>query len=247
MPGSTSKAIHRKAGGPPCRDWNTQRWAWLDAVHAEKGISDRARLLADTLCRRLANNETGLCIHTLDDVAAELYKSKRTTQRALQELEQRGWVHADRRCGRNGAVVFHFKKVAQASQNVRRKKVTNSTSCREIKVTSTTPNHVRPVAPIIEPNKNQIGGGNGQALMWHSPYERVHVAADDELAVSQWNDWLIAQGLETLDKLALATERDGKRFYILPSRYPPSDRYDDLVENALHYFEQAKNRRSQSD
>lgn len=185
MPGSASKAIHRNAGGPPCRDWNTQRWAWLDAVHSDRGISDSARLLADVLCRRLANNETGLCIHTLDYVAAQLGKSKRTTQRALQELEQRGWVRANRRCGRSGFVQFHFEKVTEASQITRRKKVTDLSSRRSEKVTNLTQKHDRSNAPNIEPNINQNTRTSGASVSQRVP-EPHFVLCDDARTCEEW-------------------------------------------------------------
>lgn len=245
MPGSAIKAIHRKAGGPPCRDWNTQRWAWLDAVHSDQGISDSARLLADVLCRRLANNQTGLCIHTLDYVAAQLGKSKRTTQRALQELEKRGWVRASRRCGRSGFVQFHFEKVAEASQITRRKKVTDLSSRRSAKVTNQTLKHDRSDAPNIEPNINQPHEGNTPLRKPICPYPTLFVAEDDDLAITHWNEWLIENGFEPLSELDLNAEQDGQRGFMLPSHYPPNNRHTDLVEYARCHFQDARERAGQ--
>lgn len=242
MPGSASKAIHRKAGGPPWRDWNTQRWAWLDAVHSDRGVSDRARLLADVLCRRLANNQTGLCIHTLDYVAAQLCKSKRTTQRALQELEQRGWVRAIRRCGRSGFVRFHFEKVAEASQITRRKKVTDLSSRRSEKVPNQTLKHDRSDAPNIEPNINQSHEGNAPSRKPICPYPTLFVAEDDDHAIADWNKWLIANGFEPLSELDLNAEQDGQQGFMLPSRYAPRDQYTDRVEYARRHFKDARER-----
>ncbi len=239
MPGSTSKAIHRKAGAPPCRDWNTQRWAWLDAVHSDRGVSDRARLLADVLCRRLANNETGLCIHKLDYVADQLRKSKRTTQRALQELEQRGWVRANRRCGRSGFVRFHFENVAEASQITRRKKVTDLSSRRSEKVTNQTQNHDRSDAPNIEPNINQNTRARGASVSQRVP-EPHFVLCDDAKTCEEWDLRLRERGLPPLETLVQKEMRAGEWGYLLPTKFPANWQHEDRIETEERFFENCR-------
>lgn len=236
MPGSTSKVIRRKAGGPLYRNWNTQRWAWLDAVHSDSGVSDRARLLADVLCRRLANNETGLCIHTLDYVAAQLGKSKRTTQRALQELEQRGWVRAIRRCGRSGFVRFHFEKVAEANQITRRKKVTDLSSRRSEKVTNQTLKHDRSDAPYIEPNINQNTRANGASVSQRVP-EPCFVRCDDAGTCEEWELRLRERGLPPLETLVQQEMRAGEWGYLLPSKFPANWQHEDRIKTEERFFE----------
>lgn len=236
MSGFTSKKIHRNAGSSPCGEWNTQRWAWLDAVHSDRGISDRARLLADALCRRLANNETGHCIHNLDYVAAQLNKSKKTTQRALKDLEQRGWVRADRRCGRSGFVRFHFEKVAEASQIARKKKLTDLSSRRSEKVTNLTQKHDRSDASNIEPNINQITRGRGAPVSPRVP-EPIFVRCDDAGTCGEWKLRLRERGLPPLETLVQKEMRAGEWGYLLPAKFPANRQNEDRLENEDRFFE----------
>ncbi|WP_206052353.1 hypothetical protein, partial [Nioella ostreopsis] len=74
------------------------------------------------------------------------------------------------------------------------------------------------------------------------PYPTLFVAEDNDLAITQWTEWLVADGFGSLEELNLTAEKDGQQGFMLPSRYPPNNQYTDLVEYARCYFQDARER-----
>ncbi len=72
--------------------WSADRWAWVEAVCLDPGLSAMARLLAYRLITRPKDIPGPFYQTNIDQIAAAVLESERTVQRALRQLREGGWI-----------------------------------------------------------------------------------------------------------------------------------------------------------
>lgn len=89
-------------------EWNSARWGWLESVRRDGSLTDTARLLAHVLVLDYANHRTSECNPSIDELMRVLGKSKSTVKRAVQDLEESGWIIRESGRGRGRKTGYGF-------------------------------------------------------------------------------------------------------------------------------------------
>lgn len=75
--------------------------SWFGKIYADAELSHRAKVVYMYLCDRA--DAEGKCWPGVKRIAADLNLSRRTTQRALSDLERAGLIQRDERYRENGS------------------------------------------------------------------------------------------------------------------------------------------------
>lgn len=94
----------------PAQQWRNLRFQWAEAVRRDAGLSLAARMLAHVLVLDFANGDTAQCDPGLTKMAECLGQSKRSTQRALQELIDAGWIDRQGRQGQRQVPILFLMR-----------------------------------------------------------------------------------------------------------------------------------------
>ena len=86
--------------------------SWFGNIYADEELSHRARSVYMYLRDR--SDAEGKCWPGVKRISEDLHLSRRTTQRALSELERAGYIRRDERFRENGSQKSNLYTIAQA-------------------------------------------------------------------------------------------------------------------------------------
>ena len=211
---------------------------WLQLLSRDGELSDCAKCVALYIVTAHLNGHTEKAWPSYQTIADATGKSVKTIQRAVNDLEARGWFAVS--CG-NG--VGHNTEYRPSASSILR-----ATEAREKtdKIVTLYPREGSQGCPerrtkltgeggqICPPNlENKINyEPNAHARSEPCPpirqvFPKVFLAATNRQQVAEWQAWLCRRGLPCLEALGLAEIRNGRAGFHLPSYWPPGDERPD--------------------
>jgi DNA-binding transcriptional regulator YhcF (GntR family) len=224
----------------PFRDVKLQ---WLQQLSCDKDLSDSARSVALYIITTHLNGHTEKAWPSYQTIADATGKSVKTIQRAVRELEVKGWFEVQR-----GNGVGHNTEYRPSMASILR-----ASDAREKtdKVVTLYPDKGGQNHPARRSDVSSEGGQicppNLEKEKIYKPNPRedapprvetrravplVFVAETKADQVEQWRTWLRRHGFPSIDALGMRTVKAGKAGYALPSYWPP----DEASSSALDWI-----------
>jgi DNA-binding transcriptional regulator YhcF (GntR family) len=226
------------SGARPFRDVKLQ---WLQQLSCDKDLSDSARSVALYIITTHLNGHTEKAWPSFQTIADATGNSVKTIQRAVRELEVKGWFEVQR-----GNGVGHNTEYRPSAASILR-----ASDAREEtdKVVTLYPDKGGQNRPKRRSDVSSEGGQicppnlKTEKIYKSNPREDapprvetrravplVFVAETKAGQIEQWRGWLIDQGMPALEKLGLRTMKCGKYGYMLPGHWPPDSSNPSALE-----------------
>jgi len=219
------------SGTRPFRDVKLQ---WLQQLSCDKDLSDNARSVALYIVTTHLNGHTEKAWPSYQTIADATGKSVKTIQRAVRELEDKGWLVVQRGngIGHNTEYRPSAASIVRAS-DAREKTDKVVTLCRD-ESGQNCPARRSDVSReggqicLPNPEKEKIKKLNPRQdapprVETRRAVPLVFVAETKADQVEQWRVWLRRHGLPSIEVLGLRTVKTGKPGYALPGYWPPGD------------------------
>jgi DNA-binding transcriptional regulator YhcF (GntR family) len=221
----------RVTGARPFRDVKLQ---WLQQLSCDKDLSDNARSVALYIVTTHLNGHTQKAWPSYQTIADATGKSVKTIQRAVRELEVKGWFEVQR-----GNGVGHNTEYSPSAASILR-----ATDAREKtdKVVTLYPDKGGQNHPArrsdVSSEEGQICPPNPEKKKIYKPNPRedappcvetrraiplVFVAQTKTKQIEQWHTWLHRHGFPSLEALCLRIIKADKPGYGLPGYWPPGE------------------------
>lgn len=215
-----------------CRPFREVKLQWLQQLSCDADLSDSAKCVALYIVTTHLNGHTEKAWPSYQTIADATGKSVKTIQRAVRELEVKGWFEVQR-----GNGVGHNTEYRPSAPSIIRASGAREKTDKVVTLYPAEGGQIRPIrrsemsregGQICPPNleKEKINKPNPrEATMprvepWRA-IPLVFVAETQLQQISQWRKWLIDQGMPALEKLELRTMKCGKYGYALPGHWPP--------------------------
>ena len=216
------------------RPFREVKLQWLQQLSCDRDLSDCARSVALYIITTHMNGHTQKAWPSYQTIADATGKSVKTIQRAVRELEVKGWFEVQRGngVGHNTEYRPSAASILRAS-NAREKpdKVVtlypdkdgqnrparrSDVSCEGGRIYPPNPEKEK----IYKLNPRQDGPprvGTRRAI------PLVFVAETKADQVEQWRSWLHRHGFPSIEALGVRTMKTGKPGYALPGYWPPDE------------------------
>ncbi len=221
-----------------------RRGQLLEAAASDTTLTPTALRVLMLLSLRWADAKTGRCWPAKATIAEALTTHEKTIQKALRELRERGWIMVVPGAGQNGTNVYQVvhsrfeggaKRLQKGERNhspnltiepnktttvslTERVTVENANSEDERRTDASQHSRsVKTAKPIAENEGERVAKGGAPS----GPSSRPIAGDGHEWA--EWRAWLSESCIDP-GKIPRCTMRDGSRGYLLPMRWPPSDR-----------------------
>jgi len=232
----------------PFRDVKLQ---WLQQLSCDKHLSDNGRSVALYIVTTHLNGHTEKAWPSYQTIADATGKSVKTIQRAVCELEVKGWFDVQR-----GNGVGHNSEYRPSAASILR-----ASNAREKtdKVVTLYPDKGGQIRPA---RRSDVSGEGGQTCPPNPEKEKIYkpnpredaptrvetrqavplvfVAQTNAKQIEQWCSWLRLHGFSSLEALGVRTVKAGKPGYALPGYWPP----DEASPRALEWVAFFKRRRA---
>lgn len=197
-------------------DWGRARFKWKSALNASRDVSGAGKRMGSYLCDSYINKETGRCWPHNAKIAEGMGLSKRSVQRQLSELRDKGWIFYSKDRFGHRVINLQISKVPKHDKTVARSRE-GETKSNAVSVKTVT--HYN----------NQDNNQGSQGALSHST---VFILRDETALLDQWiDDNTNYRGEEML---ALLESENG---YQLPLRHPTLD--EEFMRRARGYFDWA--------
>ncbi|MDX3977153.1 helix-turn-helix domain-containing protein [Shinella sp.] len=227
-----------------CRPFREVKLQWLQQLSCDAHLSDSAKCVALYIVTTHLNGHSEKAWPSYQTIADATGKSVKTIQRAVRELEVRGWFEVQR-----GNGVGHNTEYRPSAPSIIRASGAREKTDKVVTLYPVEGGQIRPMrrsemsregGQICPPNleKEKINKPNPRE---GAPPRRsvplVFVAETQLQQISQWRSWLSNQGIPALEKLELQTMKYGKYGYALPGHWPP-DSTNPSTLNWIAFFTQ---------
>ncbi|QOD62734.1 helix-turn-helix domain-containing protein [Ochrobactrum sp. MT180101] len=219
------------SGARPFRDVKLQ---WLQQLSCDKDLSDSARSVALYIITTHLNGHTEKAWPSYQTIADATGKSVKTIQRAVRELEVKGWFEVQR-----GNGVGHNTEYRPSAASILRASDAREKTDKVVTLYPDKGGQNRPERRSdVSSEGGQICPPNLEKEKIYKPNPRedapprvetrravplVFVAETKEDQVEQWRSWLRHHGLPSIEVLGLRTVKAGKPGYSLPGYWPPDE------------------------
>lgn len=210
------------------RPFREVKLQWLQQLSCDRDLSDSARSVALYIITTHMNGHTEKAWPSYQTIADATGKSVKTIQRAVRELEVKGWFEVER-----GNGVGHNTEYRPSAASILR-----ATHAREKtdKIVTLYPDKGGQMHPARRSDVSREGGQicppNPEKEKIYKPNPRVEtrravplvfVAETKADQVEQWRSWLRRHGFPSLDSLGMRTVKTGQPGYALPGYWPPDE------------------------
>jgi len=223
------------------RPFREVKLQWLQQLSCDGDLNDSARSVALYIVTTHLNGHTEKAWPSYQTIADATGKSVKTIQRAVRELEIKGWLEV-----RRGSGIGHNTEYRPSTVSI-----LHASDAREKtdKIVTLYPNEGGQIRPA---RRSDVSGEGGQICPPNPEKEKIHkpnpredaaprvetrraiplvfVAATKVVQVEQWRIWLRHHGIPSFEALGVRTMRAGKAGYILPGYWPPDDASPDTIE-----------------
>lgn len=219
------------SGTRPFREVKLQ---WLQLLSCDKDLSDNARSVALYIVTTHLNGHTQKAWPSYQTIADATGKSVKTIQRAVRELEDKGWFEVQR-----GNGVGHNTEYRPSAASIVRASDAREKTDKVVTLYPEKRGHIRPIrrsdvsgegrqiCPLNpekeKTNKTNPGEGDPPRAETRRAVPIVFVAETKADQVEQWRVWFRLHGLPSIETLGLRTEKTGKPGYALPGYWPPAE------------------------
>lgn len=219
------------SGARPFRDVKLQ---WLQQLSCDKDLSDSARSVALYIITTHLNGHTEKAWPSYQTIADATGKSVKTIQRAVRELEVKGWFEVQR-----GNGVGHNTEYRPSAASILRASDAREKTDKVVTLYPDKGGQNRPERRSdVSSEGGQICPPNPEKEKIYKPNPRedapprvetqravplVFVAETKADQVEQWRTWLRRHGFPSIDALGMRTVKTGKPGYALPSYWPPDE------------------------
>lgn len=245
-----------------CRPFREVKLQWLQQLSCDADLSDSGKCVALYIVTTHLNGHTEKAWPSYQTIADATGKSVKTIQRAVRELEIKGWFEIQR-----GNGVGHNTEYRPSAPSIIRASEAREKTDRIVTLYPTEGGRNRPLrrsemssegGQICPPNleKEKINKPNPREgapprVERRRAVPLVFVAETQLQQISQWRNWLINQGMPALEKLELRTMKCGKHGFALPGHWPPDSTNPSALDwiaffiHRLHYITEATGRRAE--
>jgi hypothetical protein len=213
------------------RPFREVKLQWLQQLSCDRNLSDNAKCVALYIVTTHLNGHTEKAWPSYQTIADATGKSVKTIQRAVRELEIKGWFEVQR-----GNGVRHNTEYWPSAASI-----TCASDAREKtdKIVTLHPSEGGQGRTQKRSNMSSEGGQicppNPEKEKIYKPNARedapprsetqraiplVFVADARSDQIRQWKLWLRQQAMPSLERLALRTVRSGQSGYLLPGNWP---------------------------
>ena len=221
-----------------CRPFREVKLQWLQQLSCDADLSDGAKCVALYIITTHLNGHTEKAWPSYQTIAEATGKSVKTIQRAVRELEIKGWFQVQR-----GNGVGHNTEYRPSAASIIRASEAREKTDKVVPLYPAEGGQIR----LIRRSKMSREGGqicppNLEKDKIKKPNPRVEprravplvfVAETQLQQISHWRKWLIDQGMPALERLELRTMKYGKCGYAMPGHWPP----DSTNPSALDWIE----------
>lgn len=219
------------SGARPFREVKLQ---WLQQLSCDKDLNDNARSVALYIVTTHLNGHTEKAWPSYQTIADSTGKSVKTIQRAVRELEDKGWFEVQRGNGIGHNTEYRPSAASIVRASAAREKTDKivtlypdnggQNSLARRSDVSSEGEQICPPNPekekIYKPNLRE---GAPPRVKTRRAIPLVFVAETKADQVEQWRTWLRRHGLPSIEILGLRTMKTGKPGYALPSYWPPAE------------------------
>jgi DNA-binding transcriptional regulator YhcF (GntR family) len=225
------------------RPFREVKLQWLQQLSCDGNLSDNAKCVALYIVTTHLNGHTEKAWPSYQTIADATGKSVKTIQRAVRELEIKGWFEVQR-----GNGVRHNTEYWPSAASIIRASASREKTDKIVTLYPGKGGQVRPQRwSDVSDEGGQICPPNPEKEKIYKPNPRedapprvetrravplVFVANTRVDQIQQWKSWLRQRGMPPLEMLALKTVRSGQTGYLLPGNWPRADadeRTDDLI------------------
>ncbi len=214
------------------RPFREVKLQWLQQLSCDIDLSDSAKCVALYIVTTHLNGHTEKAWPSYQTIADATGKSVKTIQRAVRELESKGWFEVQRGNGVGHNTEYRPSAASIISASEAREKTDKIVtlypaeggqihSARRSEMSSKGGQICPPNLEKEKINKPNPREGAPPRVEPRRAVPLVFVAETQLQQISLWRNWLINQGMPALERLELRTMRGGKYGYALPGHWPP--------------------------
>jgi len=205
---------------------------WLQQLSCDKDLSDNARSVALYIVTTHLNGHTEKAWPSYQTIADATGKSVKTIQRAVCELEVKGWFEV-----RRGNGVGHNTQYRPSAASILRASDAREKTDKVVALYPEKGGQIRPArrsdvsgerGQICPPNpeKEKINKPNPregapQRVNTRAAVPLVFVSETKGKQLEQWRNWFLRHGFPSLEALSIRTVKSGSPGYTLPGYWPP--------------------------
>jgi len=216
------------------RPFREVKLQWLQQLSCDRDLSDSARSVALYIITTHVNGHTEKAWPSYKTIADATGKSVKTIQRAVRELEVKGWFEVQR-----GNGVGHNTEYRPSAASILRASYAREKTDKVVPLYPNKGGHIRPV------RRSDLSGEGGQICPSNLEKEKIYkpnpredalprvetrraipivfVAETKTDQLQQWLSWLSSHGLPSIEALGIRTVKSGKPGYALPGYWPPDE------------------------
>jgi len=210
---------------------------WLELLTCASELSGSAICVGAHIVLRYVNNDTESAWPSQDAIANGTGKTVKTIQRAVRELEHRGWFEVVRGNGRSLTTLYRPTATSIDRARALRTKRDKVVILYPEKSGHFCPERRSKVArkdgqecpPNLMNQTNRKPNARPVIPQIFIPVTHIH-------KLDHWRAWLAALDLPSLDDLGLATSRSGLDGFLLPSNYPPNSADEIVTAKWIEYL-----------
>ena len=228
------------------RPFREVKLQWLQQLSCDRDLSDSARSVALYIVTTHLNGHTEKAWPSYQTIADATGKSVKTIQRAVRELEVKGWFEVER-----GNGVGHNTEYRPSAASIIRASDAREKTDKIVTLYPDKGSQIRPARrsdvsreggqicpPNPEKEKIYIPNARGDAsprVEMHHAVPLVFVAETKTDQIVKWRSWLRRHGFPSLEALGVRTLKTGKPGYALPGYWPP-DEASSMALNWIAFF-----------
>lgn len=223
------------------RPFREVKLQWLQQLSCDKELSDNARSVALYIVTTHMNGHTEKAWPSYQTIADATGKSVKTIQRAVRELEVKGWFEVQR-----GNGVGHNTEYRPSAASTLRASDAREKTDKVVTLYPERGGQSRPARRSdVSSEGGQICPPNLEKEKIYKPNPRedapprvetqravplVFVAGTKADQVEQWRSWLRRHGFPSIDALGMRTVKAGKQGYALPGYWPPDEASQSVLD-----------------
>jgi DNA-binding transcriptional regulator YhcF (GntR family) len=216
------------------RPFREVKLQWLQQLSCDRDLSDSARSVALYIITTHMNGHTEKAWPSYQTIADATGKSVKTIQRAVRELEVKGWFDVQR-----GNGVGHNTEYRPSAASILR-----ASDARE-KTDKIVTLYPKEGGQIRRARRSDVSGEGGQICPPNPEKEKINkpnprehapprvetrravplvfVAETKTDQIEQWRAWLRRHGFPSFEALGVRMVKAGKPGYALPGYWPPDE------------------------
>lgn len=219
------------------------RFEWFKAV-LSADISPNAKCVAAALSICFANNDTGKINPKIATISEAINASKDSAKRGIRTLLDEGWLARTEGRGRGNSTSY---RLLSPDGNIRLTSESADANDRSKKGGSCAPSGSRKGATPHRKGRNSAPFHNKakqsseqdvrDRRVWNWPVVPKEIFPDEVELISEWNDYLSANGFPALEDIfALRISVGGEFAYAVPFRLVPEPVRKELLEETWRFF-----------